>query len=240
MMIISSEDSVHSSMKQLFRDIRSATARNIKPGLILQSFGIALVLSYYLLPQTRPVFDSVMHAKERFGFLYSALSTLLFGALLPLAILYIMKRVSRISIMKRIAALIVFWVWKGIEVDILYRSQAFLFGAQPDTLTVIKKVCFDQFVYNPFWAAPSMLLWYLWIDAGFSFKRVKEVTGISFFTRTLPTVLVSTWVVWIPATEIVYSLPVGLQLPVFNLVLCFWVLIFDLVSKSGVKEKNNE
>jgi hypothetical protein len=239
-MIQPAEDSVHSTMKQLFSDIRHATARNIKPGLALQAFGIALVLSYYLLPQSQPIFDSVMHAKEHFGFIYSALSTALFGAFIPFGILFLMGRFPRISVGKRILALLLFWIWKGIEVDILYRSQALLFGAQPDTITVIKKVCFDQFVYNPLWAAPSMLLYYLWVDAGYSFKRVKEATGISFFTRTLPTVLVSTWVVWIPATAIVYSLPVSLQLPVFNLVLCFWVLIFDLVSKSGVKEKLSE
>jgi hypothetical protein len=228
---------VHSTMRQLFMDIRNATARNVKPGLILQAFGVALVLTYYMIPQSRPAYDSVMHAKERFGFLYSALSTALFGALIPLVILFIMGRLPRESVGKRIFALLLFWIWKGIEIDIFYKTQAFFFGAQPETFTVIKKVCFDQFVYNPLWAAPSMLLYYLWVDAGYSIKRVREVTGISFFTRTLPTVLVSTWVVWIPATAIVYSLPVSLQLPVFNLVLCFWVLIFDLVSKSGVKEK---
>jgi hypothetical protein len=37
-------------------------------------------------------------------------------------------------------------------------------------------------------------------------------------------VLLGIWVVWIPATSIIYSLPLPLQIPLFNLVLCFYVL----------------
>jgi hypothetical protein len=46
------------------------------------------------------------------------------------------------------------------------------------------------------------------------------------------TVLFSTWVVWIPAVSIVYSLPSALQLPIFNLVLCFWCLLLTFVTGS--------
>jgi hypothetical protein len=41
----------------------------------------------------------------------------------------------------------------------------------------------------------------------------------------------STWAVWIPAVTIIYCLPAPLQIPLFNLVLCFWVLVLSFISK---------
>ena len=37
--------------------------------------------------------------------------------------------------------------------------------------------------------------------------------------------------VWTPATAIVYSLPTALQIPLFNLTLCFFVLLVSVYGK---------
>ena len=42
--------------------------------------------------------------------------------------------------------------------------------------------------------------------------------------------LLSTWLVWIPATAIIYSLPSALQVPLFSLTLCFFVLLVSVFS----------
>lgn len=49
----------------------------------------------------------------------------------------------------------------------------------------------------------------------------------------IPCGLVSTWVVWVPATSLVYTLPSPLQIPLFNLVLCFFVLLLSFVSQTA-------
>jgi hypothetical protein len=47
--------------------------------------------------------------------------------------------------------------------------------------------------------------------------------------------LFSTWIIWIPAVTIVYSMPTNLQIPLFNLTLCFFVLVITIAEPK--KEK---
>jgi hypothetical protein len=49
-------------------------------------------------------------------------------------------------------------------------------------------------------------------------------------------VLFSTWIVWLPTVAIVYSLPNVLQLPLSNLVLCFWCLLLSFISRRSAAE----
>jgi hypothetical protein len=43
-------------------------------------------------------------------------------------------------------------------------------------------------------------------------------------------VLLSLWCIWIPVVSCVYSLPAPLQMPLFNIVLCFWSMLFALIT----------
>jgi hypothetical protein len=52
-----------------------------------------------------------------------------------------------------------------------------------------------------------------------------------FFCVKIPTVVLSNWLVWIPAVSVVYAMPAELQIPLFNLVLCFWVLLLAVLNK---------
>lgn len=232
----SPEEPVSTYLKELFSDIKHAAARNIKPGIVLQIFAAALVLSYYFIPQVTPAFEYVMQLKIKFGIFYSIVSTCFFGGVVPLIVLRLMGRLEYPNVKLRVIAMLVFWMWKGVEVEVFYGFQAYLFGSDPSTIVVIKKVLFDQFVFNPVYAAPFMLSCYMFMDCTCSFSEFRKKINKEFFTRKLPTALASTWCVWIPATAIVYSLPLALQIPVCNLVLCFWSLVFDIVSKSGVKK----
>ena len=58
----------------------------------------------------------------------------------------------------------------------------------------------DQFIYSAFWAAPTITWFYLWLEAGFN-KSLVEALDRHYLVRTLPTVIVSNWLVWIPAGE---------------------------------------
>jgi hypothetical protein len=211
----------------------TAVKQNIKPGLVLQLFGVSIIVAYYFIPSSHPLFDMLMDEKRKYGYLYSAVATGFFGAVLPVSILLILGRMRGDRLMLRIFFILIYWIWKGIEVDLLYRGQSIIFGDNAHLLTIAKKVAVDQFVYNPLWAAPCNSLYYMWIDAGCSFRKMRSRVNKSYFTHTLPIVLVSTWTVWIPSVAIVYSLPQQLQVPIFNLVLCFWVLILDLAVKRG-------
>jgi hypothetical protein len=199
--------------------------------LVLQGFALAIVVSYFELPAVGAALDAVGAMKERLGYLYSSLSTALFGGVIPFCVLLVSGRVARGRAGRELLFYVAFWAWKGAEIDALYRAQALWFGRDASALVIVEKTLVDQFLYNPLWAAPTQTIFFLWKDSGFSRGQLKlRLTHQSLQHRVL-VVLVSTWVVWIPAVGVVYSLPSALQLPLFNLVLCFWCLLLSFVSR---------
>ena len=127
----------------------------------------------------------------------------------------------------------IFWGIKGVEVDIFYRFQGQWFGYANDFKTIASKTLVDQFLYSAFWAAPSITISYLWVENRFKFKQTWRAMDRNFFTVKMPTIILSNWLVWIPAVSVVYLMPADLQIPLFNLVLCFWVLLLAVLNKKA-------
>ena len=78
-------------------------------------------------------------------------------------------------------------------------------------------------------AVPPTALAYAFKDADLSLKRTldpirRQGLGRWMYQVVLP-LLLSNWGVWIPAVVVIYCLPLPLQLPMQNLVLCFWSLL---------------
>jgi hypothetical protein len=207
--------------------------RNALPGLALQAIALGLVLTYYFAPGARPTFDVVAGWKTRYGFGYSALATALFGGAIPF--LYLLAA-GRVKVGQRRAELLFYvllWAYRGIEVDLFYRLQGLAFGDRATFSVVFCKVLVDQLVYSVFIAAPGQVVFFLWKDRGFSFRAVKPDLNLGYLTSAVAKVLFSQWMVWVPAVSIVYSLPLALQIPLFNLVVCFWVLLLTFVSQES-------
>ncbi len=211
----------------IWRGVRA----NLVPGLVLPVFALLIVGAYYLSAPVGHWLDAIGRLKTAWGYAFSAASTAFFGGLVPFLVLWFGRRIQRERGLLELAFYLVFWCYKGVEVDGLYRAQAWLFGADASVDVIVKKVLVDQFIYNPLWAAPTQCLFFLWKDAGFSFRRVAPELRPRAFIRRVLVVLVSTWVVWVPAVCIVYSLPSALQLILFNLVLCFWCLLLTFVAQ---------
>jgi hypothetical protein len=74
---------------------------------------------------------------------------------------------------------------------------------------------------------------FLWKDKGFRARALLPYLSPSTFIPALATVVFSNWMVWMPGVSIIYCLPLPLQIPLSNLVLCFWVLLLSFVSKSS-------
>lgn len=132
----------------------------------------------------------------------------------------------------------IFWFIKGMEVDAFYRLQAIVWGSDSNFGTIFAKVFVDQFIYNPIWGCPSVLGAFLWKDCNFDFKVWWSKFGTRhFFFWCVPECLISLWMIWIPTCTMVYILPGPLQVPLFNIVACFWTLILSLLSSnnSGAK-----
>lgn len=206
---------------------------NAAPGFALQLFALSVVLGYFFVPSVHVALNRVGEFKEEYGYLYSTTSTVIFGALIPFAFLSLSGRVRAERLSAELGFLIIFWSWRGLEVDAFYRLQALLFGHEATASAIAAKVAFDQFVYTPFWVVPAQTLLFLYKDSRYSRARMKELLAHRSLGERLLTVLLSNWAVWMPTVCIVYALPSALQLPLCNLVVCFWCLLLSFMSREG-------
>lgn len=214
------------------QSIFTALKQNLLPGLVLQAFALSLLLLYFFVPASKPVFSWFGLLKEEYGFLYSFVATAIFGGLVPFLYLWLSNRIAPgRSLFALLVFYLVFWGVKGMEVDFFYRLQGQWFGNGNDVPTIATKMAVDQFLYSALWAAPGITIVYLWMESGWSVRATRQAMNRAFFWVKIPTVILSNWLVWIPAVSVVYAMPTELQIPLFNLVLCFWVLLLAVLNK---------
>ena len=211
--------------------IAAAFRENRLACLLLNVLVAGLVASYYLWPQVAGVWEAVGDFKTRWSWLFSFVSTAFVAAVLPFIIQGFMGTLPEAGRTRRLLCLIAFWGYRGMEIDMLYRGQAMLFGHGHDARTLAFKVAVDQFLYTPLWAVPTYVMALRWVDAGCSWQRARASFDRTFLTRTLPAILITNWIIWIPAVTLVYSLPAALQFPLFSVIMCFFVLLVTLMAR---------
>jgi hypothetical protein len=213
--------------------VRSARA-NLVPGLMLQAAALALVLAYYRNDTTREVLGRVMAWREEVGVWLSMATTGFFGGLLPMLYLKLRRATRGRYSAAQVGVVTAFWTYKGFEVDLLYRLLARFVGEGNDFGTIAVKTVIDQFVYCPVVAVPLTVLVYEWVSVGFDARLVKaDVQDGGWVGRRVMPVLISNVGVWLPAVCIIYTLPTALQLPLQNLVLCFFTLLVAHQTRRG-------
>jgi len=210
---------------------RNAFRVNLIPGLIIQALALTLVATYYLWPAGKQFWNNWAEFKTGCGISYSFFSTAFFGGIIPGIFMWRQGRLPAGFIVANMIFLCIFWGYRGVEAELLYRLQSWMFGDNNLTGTVISKVMVDQFVYNPFWGAPVIAVVYLWRQNNFSLTATRQNLNRQFFSVYLPGMLISNWLVWIPAVCIIYCMPQVLQIPLANLILCFFVLVIASMKK---------
>lgn len=211
--------------------LRGARA-NLVPGIILQTFALALVLAYYFHPLTRELCGQLAVFRTEQGFLYSLVSTSFFGGMLPCLYLKLNAATRHRYDSKQNLLLIVFWAYKGVEVDFWYRMLNRFVGTGHDVQTVIIKMSLDQFVTCPLFFVPVTVIVYSWCESHFDTRAlIADLRAPNWYRRRVPAMLISNLGVWTPTVCIIYSLPAALQIPLFNLVLCFFTLLLAHVAQ---------
>jgi len=217
-------------MHIIFKKGLDAAKKNVGPGLLLQGFALMLVLLYYFHEPTRHILLKIPELRQRVGLFFPMLTASFFGGLIPFIFLVARKGIAPGRYRSILFFMLGFWAVNGLTVDLFYTAQAQMFGDQADAVTIVKKVLVDQFGYSVFWSAPFAVLVMHWKNCNFSFQTARQRFSRSLFTVELPSILISIWAVWIPTVAIVYSLPLALQFPLFNIVLCFWSLLLTALS----------
>jgi hypothetical protein len=222
-----------SASSMLLAPILRGMRRNLVPGLVLQATAVTTIVLYLRSAGAHAWLDSIGQAKLYYGYLFSALSTCLFGGVIPFLVLLAAGRTNKAPLVWQLLFYLVFWTWKGVEVDAFYRLQGALFGNDASFSVIVKKLLVDQFVYNPLWAGPTQVWCFLWYDSNFSRAAMRSRFDELSLGRRVVIVLFSSWIVWIPTVAVIYALPAALQVPLFNLVICFWSLLLASLSKRG-------
>jgi hypothetical protein len=218
--------------------VRAARATAL-PGVVLQAIALALVIAYYRHPATHAAVEALSRLHDRAGLAFSVVSTGLCGGLIPL--LYLKARASSQSLFTWAggAVLVAFWSYKGLEIDLWYQLQAHWFGELPNVRTIATKTFFDQFIYCPVFAVPVTAIIYDWVESNLALKHVlADVRADRWYHRRVLPVLISNLGVWVPAVCIIYALPTPLQLPLQNIVLCFFTLLLAHVMTRNVAERH--
>ena len=220
----SAEPGISSSIAAVFR-------QNRVPGLALNAVVILLVLSYFRVPAVAGMWEALGAFKLRWSFAFSLVTTVFAAALLPSLLQWMMGTLPEGGRWRRMGLLSLFWGYRGMEIDLFYQLQGWLFGTGHDARTLLSKVAVDQFIMSPLWFVPTVLIALRWVDLGGSWARTRASLDRVFWTRTCPTALVTNWLVWIPTLSLVYSLPSALQFPLFSVVMCFYILIVTLLAR---------
>jgi hypothetical protein len=214
--------------------LRAARA-NVVPGLIVQALMFSALMAYYFYPPARGWFDHLAATKARLGYGYSAINSVVAGAVIPelLRIFFFHRGQFRRSNFSNLLFTVPFWCMMGLAVDCFYRCQAGWFGGEATVAVVTKKVLVDQFLYNPLFACPVTTWLYDWKSRGFRLRGTTAFFTIEYYRdHVLPT-LFATWGIWIPVTLILYSLPSILQIPLFGLALSLWVMLYTWMSEQA-------
>lgn len=205
--------------------LRGARA-TLGPGLVLQVAALALVLAYYNHAATRASLERLAEFREESGFIFGMISTGAVGGLLPFLYLRSRRATCGRYTWTQGLGLVGFWAYKGLEIEIFYRFLARFVGERADVTTIVTKMAIDQFIYCPFFAVPTTVLVYAWIDAHYDPSPVaKDFRQSHWYGRRVMPTLISNVAVWVPAVCLIYALPTPLQLPMQNLVLCFFTLL---------------
>jgi hypothetical protein len=194
---------------------------------------LTVVLAYYFYPPTRDALDGLAATKARWGYGYSAVASMIAGALIPEILRVVVFQKARVR-QENLANLLFsapFWGFMGVVVDVLYRAQAVWFGTEVEVQIIAKKVLVDQFIYNPLFAAPVTAWLYDWKNRGFPRQGIGQFFTLGYYREVVVPTLFATWGVWIPIVCMLYALPSLLQIPLFALALSLWVTLYTWMSE---------
>ncbi len=217
-------------LRQSIIDGIEAARRNRLAGIALWIFGSAIITGYWFIPSVHRFLETIAQLKIRGGFWFAAVSTGLFGGLIPSLLRKCIDAKLKNPPNTWLISNSLFWAAKGVEIDVWYRLQAYLFGDGSSWQVIAIKTVVDQLVYVPVLGLVNVILFFAWRDCGYSVSRFRQQLGPHWYRKRVLPVLIANWLVWFPAVILIYCFPLALQLPIQNLVLCFWILLLTFLT----------
>ncbi len=158
-MLISEVDERPSRLHAILKGMKE----NLIPGIVIIILAAVVVISYYNSIVFRAYLDQIAELKSQYGYLFSSVSTCLFGGIIPFVFISIKEDIcqpnhyaqtpTRILLYKALFY-VLFYAEQGAQVDAFYRLQAVIFGEGTDLQTIVIKTAVDNFIYSTFISAP--------------------------------------------------------------------------------------
>jgi hypothetical protein len=232
-----SKTSISNTNEAPWRSSIRAAKANLVPGLVLWSIGFVLVLGYYKSPFVHAGFEYLNFIRSKIGLLFPILITALCGGFLPFLYLRQNAQLRSEYQLKNCIFLLLFWSYKGLEIEAWYRLQAIIFGPSTHVFTVFLKMLCDQFIYCPLFAVPLTVLGVMFNHSGLKLSPIlADIKSGGWYRRTILPTLIANLIIWVPVVCLVYSLPLQLQIVLFNLVLVFFILIVTHIEREKQKK----
>jgi hypothetical protein len=209
-----------------------AARANLLPGLVLWSVGLVLVVAYYYHAPTHAALERLTALRARSGLLFPIVGTLICGGALPILYLRTDPAARADYQLKNFVFLLLFWAYKGVEVELWYRLLAHVIGSGNDLRTIALKGALDQFLYSPLFAVPVTVLVFAFNHAGLRLAPVlADLRAGGWYRRHILPTVVANAALWIPAVCLVYAVPLPLQTLLFDLVICFCILLVAHITR---------
>lgn len=202
------------NLRALFAPGIRAVRKNIWPIMVVQVGVIALVVSYFNLPQVAQFAQQIGVQKTKSGLLGVLLSGAIAGGLLPELAKFLVGKGARTKHDWTTAAFTaIVYAITAVQVDYFYSGLAVVFGTKADFATVAIKTAVDMLIATPFVFIPFCVTMFEFWALGGSFSKLKASIADKYYSRRVAPTLVMAWAYWTPVLCGVYALPSALQFP---------------------------
>ncbi|MEM8868088.1 MAG: hypothetical protein AAGC73_07440 [Verrucomicrobiota bacterium] len=184
--------------------------------LMIQVCALGVVLTYYFVESSQPIFEAISTSKMDGGLLFAAIATIISGGIIP----EVTKRIFRPANIaapqfRELVHQFIMWAWLGILIEAFYRYLAQLLGHGTDALTLASKVLVDQFIFTPLLSLPLIVIWFLLYESGYQPSVFAQKLRLKIiYARVFPlwATCLSFWPIML---TIIFSLPQPLQFVLF-------------------------
>jgi len=198
---------------------------NVIPGLAIVFLAALLVVAYYQLPTVRISLEGLVDLRQHLGVWFSMAANALGAGLIPSLYLTSIGR-SRHGPGAVVDLLFTCLVWAvtAAAVDRFYVFQAWVWGTAVTLPILLGKMLADQLVFTPLIGIQIPAIGTRLRDMKYNLSALGRAMREDWFIGVTVPMLVACWLIWIPGTLVIYSLPLPLQIPMMVLIQCFFAL----------------
>ena len=198
---------------------------NLVPMLVLWALAAALLVFYYRVPGGAALLEPLLDWQTRGGWLAAFMNRVVLLGVLPGVFLLSVRSIRPPRPFLTVLAYAAWGGAWGVFDNVLFAFLAKCFGHGTDLGTLLVKTLVGQLIGTILVGLVPSVLFFRWVAADFSIVRMRAEWPQRFFRDACLSLLLANWIVWIPVYVCTYAFPLALQVQLFGLAGCFWMLV---------------